>query len=53
MAVKAAEWQRRRIGRSSKQLDNNHIKKKILDYLVRRGFAFDTALSATRQILSS
>ncbi len=52
MAVKAAEWQRRRIGRSSKQLDNNHIKKKILDYLVRRGFAFDTALSATRQILS-
>jgi len=52
MSVKAAEWQSRRIGRSSKQLDDDHFKKKILDFLVRRGFAFDTALSATRQILS-
>lgn len=52
MAVKAAEQQSRRIGRSSKLLDGDHFKKKILDYLVRRGFTFDTALSATRQILS-
>lgn len=52
MAVKAAEQQNRRIERSSKKLDEDHCKKKILDYLVRRGFAFDTALSATRQILS-
>ena len=52
MAVKAAEWQSRRIRRSSKAIDDDHFKKKILDYLVRRGFAFDTALSATRHILS-
>ncbi len=52
MAVKAAERQSERIGRSTKQLDDDHFKKKILDYLVRRGFAFDTALSATRHILS-
>jgi len=52
MAVKAAERQRVRIGRSSKQLDSDHFKKKIVDYLVRRGFAFDTALSATKQLLS-
>ncbi len=50
MAVKAAERQSARIGRSSRQLDNDHVKKKILDYLVRRGFAFDTALSATKEL---
>ena len=52
MAVKAAERQSVRIGRSSKHLDSDHIKKKILDYLVRRGFAFDIALSATKHLRS-
>jgi len=52
MAMKAAERQSARIGRSSRQLDDDHIKKKILDYLVRRGFAFDTALSATKKLLA-
>ncbi len=52
MAVKAAERQSIRIGRSSKKLDSDHFKKKVIDYLLRRGFAFDTALSATKQLLS-
>ncbi|MGA7161528.1 MAG: RecX family transcriptional regulator [Bacteroidota bacterium] len=52
MAVKAAEHQSMRIARSSKRLDNDHFKKKILDYLVRRGFAYDTALNATKHLLS-
>ena len=52
MAVKAARSQSMRIERSSKRLDNDHFKRKILDYLVRRGFAFDTALSATKHLLS-
>ncbi len=52
MALKAAERQSVRIGRSSKQLDSDHFRKKIVDYLIRRGFTFDTALSATRQLLS-
>jgi SOS response regulatory protein OraA/RecX len=52
MAVKAAEWQQARLKRSSKSVDEIHTKKKLLDYLVRRGFAFDTALSATKQILA-
>jgi regulatory protein len=53
MAVKAAERQLARIGRSSRQLDDDHIKKKLLDYLMRRGFAFDTALSATKKLLAN
>jgi Uncharacterized protein conserved in bacteria len=52
MAVKAAERQRTRVERSSKRLDNDHFKKKILDYLVRHGFTYDTALNATKQLLS-
>jgi regulatory protein len=52
MAVKAAEWQQARMKRSSKSVDEIRAKKKLLDYLVRRGFAFDTALSATKQILA-
>lgn len=52
MAVKAAERQQARVKRSSKSVDEVHAKKKLLDYLVRRGFSFNTALSATKQILS-
>jgi regulatory protein len=52
MAVKAAERQQVRVKRSSKSVDEVHAKKKLLDYLVRRGFSFDTALSATKKILS-
>lgn len=52
MAVKAAERQQARVKRSSKSVDEDHAKKKMLDYLIRRGFAFDTALSATKQILA-
>lgn len=52
IAVKAAERQQVRVKRSSKSVDEVHAKKKLLDYLVRRGFSFDTALSAIKQILS-
>jgi len=52
LAIKAAERQSARIGRSSRRLDDDHIKKKILDYLMRRGFAFDTAMSATKKLLA-
>lgn len=51
MAVKAASRQHVRAERSSKSVDEVRAKKKLLDYLVRRGFSFDTALSATKQIL--
>ena len=51
MAVKAASRQQVRAKRSSKSVDEVHAKKKLLDYLVRRGFSFDTALNATKQIL--
>jgi SOS response regulatory protein OraA/RecX len=40
------------VKRSSKSVDEVHAKKKMLDYLIRRGFSFDIALSATKQILS-
>ena len=52
MAVVAAERQQVRAKRSSKAIDEPRAKKKLLDYLIRRGFSFDTALSATQQILS-
>ncbi len=52
LAVKAAERHSARLSRSSRKLDEDRIKKKILEYLVRRGFAFDTALSATKKFLS-
>ena len=52
MAVKAAERQLERVERTSKRLDDIHVKKKILDYLVRRGFDFDTAMNATKKLLS-
>lgn len=52
MAVKAAERQQARVKRSSKLVDEVHAKKKLLDYLIRSGFSFGTALTATKQILS-
>jgi regulatory protein len=52
IAVKAAERQQARAKRSLTSVDEVHTKKKLLDYLVRRGFSFDTALTATKQILS-
>ena len=52
IAMKAAERQQARIQRSSKHADEIQKRKKLLDYLVRRGFSFETALSATKQMLS-
>ena len=52
MALQAAERQQMRAKRSSKFVDDLHAEKKLLDYLVRRGFTFETALNATKQILS-
>ena len=52
LALKAAELQRARVRRSSKKIDEVQLKKKILDFLVRRGFDFETAMSATKQILA-
>jgi len=52
MALKAAEKQSFRIGRSSRTVDDDGYRKKILEYLLRRGFAFDTALRATKKILA-
>jgi len=50
MALKAAEKQILRIGRSSRPSDDDIIKKKILEYLLRRGFAFETALNAAKRV---
>ena len=52
MALKAAERQCVRVGRSAKRLDDVQYRRKILDYLVRRGFDFETAVSATKQLLT-
>ncbi len=52
LAVQAAERQRLRVDRGSKKLDTVQFKKKILDYLVRRGFNFETAMSATNKLFS-
>ncbi|HTR81621.1 MAG TPA: RecX family transcriptional regulator [Bacteroidota bacterium] len=50
MAVQAAERQSAKFERSSKKLDGALLKKKILDYLMRRGFDFDTAMNATKHL---
>lgn len=52
MAVDAAERQYARLERTTKRLDDAHFRKKILDYLVRRGFDFETAMNATKRLLS-
>ena len=52
MAFEAAERQRARIERGSRRLDHMQFKKKILDYLVRRGFSFDAAMSAANKLFT-
>ena len=51
LALKAAEKHQERARRSSKISDALHVKKKLFDFLMRRGFAYETAMSATKQTL--
>ena len=52
LALKAAEKHQQRARRSSKMPDELHVKKKLLDFLMRRGFAYETAMSAAKQTLT-
>ncbi|HTX18143.1 MAG TPA: RecX family transcriptional regulator [Bacteroidota bacterium] len=51
LATEAAERQLHRISRSSRKHDDDALRRKILDHLLRRGFEYDTAMSAVRTIL--
>ena len=51
-ALIAAEKYRERVSRSSKKIEDARMKQKILEFLMRRGFDFETAMSATKQIFT-
>ena len=50
LALKAAEKQQARMERSSRRIDETRSRKKIVEYLVRHGFNYETALKATRTV---
>lgn len=51
-ALIAAEKQRDRVLRSSKKIDDAQMRRKILEFLMRRGFDFETAMNATKHIFT-